>query len=108
MPDRVVGSYIMLAATRAGVPLVLPQHTNPITGATVPEVTLYDGLPLEQAVPLLRSVDGQRILFGGEWTGGQMFGLAILSHQDGTGSTVLAYDEVRALLQTPAWHGSAE
>lgn len=103
MSNRNVGSYVMLSASRAAFPLVLPEHFHPITGEEVPSATLYGGLPLEQGAPLMRSTDGQRILFGGEWTGDEMFGLAMLSHADGTGAAVLSYGQVLALMQTPEW-----
>lgn len=103
MPDRIVGNYIILSSIRAGQPLVLPEHTNPFTGEQIAAVTLYDGQPLIQAVPLLTSVDGQRIMLRGLWDGEELFGLAMLSHADGTGSTVLSYEQALALLETPEW-----
>jgi len=103
MPDRIVGNYVVLSASRAGQPLVLPAHTNPLTGLQVQAVTLYDGQPLSQAMPLLTSVDGQRIMLRGLWSGEELFALAMLSHLDGTGSTVLSYDQAVVLLETPEW-----
>lgn len=103
MGDRIVGNYIILSASRAGQPLVLPAHPNPITGQPVAAVTLYDGAPLEQAVPLVVSVDGERIMLRGCWIGEELFALAMLSHVDGTGGTVLNYERAMELLQTSEW-----
>jgi hypothetical protein len=103
MHDRIVGNYVVLSAARATEPLVLPEHTNPITGAVMPAVALYNDAPLADAVPLIFSTDGLLIMLRGVWTGEQLFGMALLSHADGTGGSVLSYDQAIGMLAAPPW-----
>lgn len=103
MPEqRKVGTFVVLSAGRADSLLVTPQHVNPITGATVQPSTLLNG-----QTPRMWGcgfdLASTLILVGGEWTGDQMFGLALLSHADGTGGTVLSHSEVLALLASEEW-----
>jgi len=105
---RKVGTYVVLKAQRLTQPLTLPAYTNAITGEAVPAAQPYGVTPLGEAVGHQESLDGTLTLFGGEWTAHQMFGLALLSHADGTGGKVLTHTEAVAVSRSEEWRPVAE